>query len=155
MDANIKQIFQNWKIPIELHEKAYEIVKIGGLTLVNENFDYYIAVTAEYLQQLEKEIRGYVLFEAESWYQMNDILNEIFEFNILNSFGLFDEDELYNKLEKKDLLYFRDKIEGRPEKTIVCFKGYKLTEDQKKEVLKSYEKWRKEYLFWDEIKNRQ
>ena len=61
----------------------------------------------------------------------------------------------YNKLEKKDLLYFRDKVEGRLQKTIVCFKGYKLTEQQKEEVLKSYEKWRKEYLFWDEIKNRQ
>ncbi len=152
LGAHYSEIFDDWKIPDNLHEKAYSIIRKFGLTFVSEIFPYHETYTDQCLDEFEKELESYVMFEARDWYQLTDILCEIFEFQTIIDYNLYDEKDLINKIIHKELLnFYEDQEDKKSPKQVLCCQGYKMKDAQREWVMRSYQKWKANQVYWSKF----
>lgn len=124
MNKNAEKIFERWKLPDNLREQFYEMADNFGLDLLSEYFDFHLEkYTKGYLKQLEEELHHEVLFTAKDWNQLGDILDHIFKFSELDLYGLFDLDDLMDKISRNRLVYFYECKETTWNKRIICCRG--------------------------------
>lgn len=145
MNKDIKYtVEEHWKIPTEQLPIVYELVQKYGIDLIHENLDWHdVEYTKEYFEDLETRVKKDILFEAKDWDQMYSILNEIFQFGELESFGLFDIDDLFTKIDRNRLMYFYEFKEDKTNKKVIACRGSKVSDAKQGWIMDGYQKWLK------------
>jgi hypothetical protein len=141
--------FQSWQIPEEHYDVVAQMVEQFGEEYMGQWWEAMTEpYTHEQICQWRKELQDNLFFCAKSWYEMVEILIEIFEFETIERMGLWDEDDLISRLSHKDLLSFYD----LPDRRVLCTKGYKIKEPMIQQIDKGFHKWKQQQEFYDKLR---
>lgn len=141
--------FQSWQIPEQYYDVVAQMVDQFGETYMGYHWEPMTEPHShENICQWRKELQDNLFFCAKNWYEMCDILIEIFEFRTLDYTGVWDEDDLIQRLSGKELLEFYD----LPDKRVLCTRGYRIKEPMIQQVDKGYHEWKRKQESYNKLR---
>lgn len=141
--------FQSWGIPEQHYDLVAQMVEQLGEEYMGQ---WWEPLTEPYshekIAQWRKELQDNLFFSAKNWYEMSDILVEIFDLDTLESTGVWDENDLIERLTGKDFLQFFELNDKR----VLCTRGYRIKEPMIQAIDKGYQEWKRTQEMYQKLR---